>query len=75
MKSASSVSTPPDEPFASDNLGETVINLTKAVARMGGMSQSRPGPRGGQGLEVPIVSPLRVDGYETPPTANMVGIC
>lgn len=34
VRSASSVSTPPDEPFASEDLGETVIKLNKAVTHM-----------------------------------------
>lgn len=33
-QSASTVSTPPDEPFASDDLGETVIKLNKTVTHM-----------------------------------------
>ena len=34
VQSASSVSTPPDEPFASEDLGETVVKLNKTVTHM-----------------------------------------
>lgn len=53
--SASTVSTPPNDPFASDDLGETVIKLNKAVTLTGG------------GNVPSTASPLKTDASEALP--------
>ena len=58
VNSASSVSTPPNDPFASDDLGETVIKLNKAVTHM---------KLTGDGGGLSTASPLKTDASETLP--------
>ena len=64
VQSASSMSTPPrsspfsDEPFASDNLGDTAVRLDKEMAKVKGQVVIR----GGEGssslrLSPPVISP------------------
>ncbi len=53
VNSASSISTPPHEPFASDDLGDTVVKLDKAVARMRLLQKQS------EDLAMPPLSPLK----------------
>lgn len=64
VNSASSVSTPPDEPFASSDLGDAVIRQERTRTYM---KLTQPGEGG---LKMPAMSPLKTDGSETPPRSD-----
>lgn len=57
VNSASSVSTPPNEPFAQDALGETVIKMDRVVTHM---------KQTGEGGGLTAASPLKAEGSEEP---------
>lgn len=68
VNSASSVATPPNEPFASDDLGETVVRLDKAMARMRLQHQM-------EGKAESIASPYKTDTSEATTQSDvLVGI-
>lgn len=67
VNSASSVSTPPNDPFASSDLGETVIKLDKAVTHMRSLQL---GPEATP--KMAAASPYKTDGSETPPNSDAI---
>lgn len=69
VNSASSISTPPNEPFASSDLGETVIKLDKAVTHTR-YTQLGPGTAAKMAADA---SPSKTeDGSETPSNSDAI---
>lgn len=68
VNSASSVSTPPDDPFASDSLGETVIKVDKAVThKMYTLPENDD-----SGFTVPVLGPVKTDSTLPFPAQGLV---
>lgn len=69
VNSASSVSTPPNDPFASDELGETVIKVDGAVTHMYSTREEA------DSFTVPILGPVKTDGAMPLAATGLVSQC